>query len=74
MEQTNSVFYWIFCGNKSFMVFQSSQKCGFKIVNNNFFYSLFRRWIWSEIKDNNSARYEQERVEEEIADFLTVGK
>ena len=56
------------------MVFQRSQKCGFKIVNNNFFYTLLRRWIWSEIKDNNSARYEQESVEEEIADFLTVGK
>ena len=56
------------------MVFQRSQKCGFKIVNNHFFYTLLRSWIWSEIKDNNSARYEQESVEEEIADILTVGK
>ena len=33
-----------------------------------------RSWIWSEIKEDNSARYEQETVEEEIADILTPGK
>ena len=38
------------------------------------FYTISRSWPRSEIEDNNFAFYEQERVEEEIADILTADK
>ena len=38
------------------------------------FYTISRSWPQSEIEDNNFAFYEQESVEEEIADILTADK
>ena len=38
------------------------------------FYTISRSWPRSEIEDNNFAFYEQESVEEEIADILTADK
>ena len=38
------------------------------------FDTLSRSWTRSEIKDNNSALYEQESVEEEMVDILTSDK
>ena len=38
------------------------------------FYTISRSWPQSEIEDNNFAFYEQESVEEEIADILTTDK
>ena len=43
-----------------------------KIVNNYFWHTF--SWTRSEIKDNNSALYEQESVEEEMVDILTSDK
>ena len=37
-------------------------------------YTISRSWPRSEIEDNNFAFYEQESVEEEIADILTADK
>ena len=38
------------------------------------FYTISRSWPRSEIEDNNFAFYEQESVEEEIADIFTADK
>ena len=54
------------------MVFQRSQKCGFKIVNNHFFTHFHA--VEFDRKSKTTIRYEQESVEEEIADILTIGK
>ena len=82
-DQWNSVLYWKW-SKVYWVIINSVQKIfhGLSSVHKSvglkssiiIFYTISRSWPRSEIEDNNFAFYEQESVEEEIADILTADK